>query len=28
MREVRESLDQGQFTAFRARFKTERARGV
>ena len=28
MREVREALDAGQFEAFRARFKAERARGV
>jgi queuine tRNA-ribosyltransferase len=28
MREVRESLDAGQFTQFRAQFKSERARGV
>jgi queuine tRNA-ribosyltransferase len=28
MREVRESLDAGTFAEFRARFKTERARGV
>ncbi|MBV2218404.1 MAG: queuine tRNA-ribosyltransferase family protein, partial [Diaphorobacter sp.] len=28
MREVREALDAGQFGAFRARFKAERARGV
>lgn len=28
MREVREALDVGQFAAFRARFKAERARGV
>jgi queuine tRNA-ribosyltransferase len=28
MREVRESLDAGRFTEFRARFKAERARGV
>ena len=28
MREVRESLDTGQFSAFRAQFKSERARGV
>jgi queuine tRNA-ribosyltransferase len=28
MREVRESLDAGQFSAFRAQFKTDRARGV
>ena len=28
MREVRESLDAGQFSQFRAQFKTERARGV
>jgi len=28
MREVRESLDAGQFAQFRAQFKTDRARGV
>jgi queuine tRNA-ribosyltransferase len=28
MREVRESLDAGQFAAFRAQFKSTRARGV
>ena len=28
MREVRESLEAGQFAAFRAQFKTDRARGV
>ena len=28
MREVRESLDAGQFSAFRAQFKSDRARGV
>jgi queuine tRNA-ribosyltransferase len=28
MREVREALDAGQFGAFRARYKAERARGV
>ena len=28
MREVRESLDAGQFSTFRAQFKTDRARGV
>jgi queuine tRNA-ribosyltransferase len=28
MHEVRESLDAGQFSAFRAQFKTDRARGV
>ena len=28
MREVRASLDAGTFGAFRAQFKTERARGV
>ena len=28
MREVRESLDSGTFGDFRARFKTDRARGV
>ncbi|MEY4028660.1 MAG: hypothetical protein RLZZ329_2380 [Pseudomonadota bacterium] len=28
MREVRESLDAGKFSAFRAQFKTDRARGV
>ncbi len=28
MREVRESLDAGQFSAFRAQFKADRARGV
>jgi queuine tRNA-ribosyltransferase len=28
MREVREALDAGQFSAFRARFKAERARGI
>jgi queuine tRNA-ribosyltransferase len=28
MREVRESLDTGQFSAFRAQFKSERAREV
>jgi queuine tRNA-ribosyltransferase len=28
MREVRESLEVGQFGALRARFKSERARGV
>jgi queuine tRNA-ribosyltransferase len=28
MREVREALDEGQFEAFRAQFKAERARGV
>ena len=28
MRDVRESLDAGQFSAFRAQFKTDRARGV
>jgi tRNA-guanine family transglycosylase len=28
MREVRESLEAGQFGAFRAKFKEDRARGV
>jgi queuine tRNA-ribosyltransferase len=28
MREVRESLEAGQFSAFRAKFKEDRARGV
>jgi queuine tRNA-ribosyltransferase len=28
MQEVRDALDQGRFEAFRARFKTDRARGV
>ena len=28
MREVRESLDADQFSAFRVRFKADRARGV
>jgi len=28
MREVRESLDAGQFSTLRQRFKSERARGV
>jgi queuine tRNA-ribosyltransferase len=28
MREVRESLNAGQFSAFRAQFKSDRARGV
>jgi queuine tRNA-ribosyltransferase len=28
MREVREALDVGAFAAFRAQFKTDRARGV
>ena len=28
MREVRESLEAGQFSALRVRFKSERARGV
>jgi queuine tRNA-ribosyltransferase len=28
MREVREALDAGRFEAFRAQFKTDRARGV
>jgi queuine tRNA-ribosyltransferase len=28
MREVRESLEAGQFSAFRAQFKADRARGV
>jgi queuine tRNA-ribosyltransferase len=28
MREIREALDAGTFTEFRARFKAERARGV
>jgi queuine tRNA-ribosyltransferase len=28
MREVRESLDAGQFSQFRAQFKSDRARGV
>jgi queuine tRNA-ribosyltransferase len=28
MREVREALDAGRFTAFRAQFKADRARGV
>jgi len=28
MREVREALDGGQFSEFRLRFKTDRARGV
>jgi queuine tRNA-ribosyltransferase len=28
MREVRESLEVGQFGAFRAKFKEDRARGV
>jgi queuine tRNA-ribosyltransferase len=28
MREVREALDRGQFGAFRAKFKEDRARGV
>ena len=28
MREVREALDGGTFSAFRARFKSDRARGV
>jgi queuine tRNA-ribosyltransferase len=28
MREIREALEAGSFTAFRARFKTDRARGV
>jgi len=28
MREVREALDAGQFSAFRAQFKTDRARGI
>jgi len=28
MREVREALDVGQFGAFRAKFKEDRARGV
>jgi queuine tRNA-ribosyltransferase len=28
MREVREALDAGTFSAFRAQFKADRARGV
>ena len=28
MREIREALDDGSFSAFRARFKTDRSRGV
>ena len=28
MREIREALDAGTFTEFRARFKSDRARGV
>jgi queuine tRNA-ribosyltransferase len=28
MREVRESLDAGRFSQFRAQFKSDRARGV
>jgi queuine tRNA-ribosyltransferase len=28
MREVREALEAGQFAAFRAKFKEDRARGV
>ena len=28
MQEVRNALDAGQFTQFRAQFKTDRARGV
>jgi len=28
MREVRESLDAGQFSAFRKQFKADRARGI
>jgi queuine tRNA-ribosyltransferase len=28
MREIREALDAGRFTEFRAQFKTDRARGI